>query len=198
MSVSEKTSLHLPQSEIHYYPHFLQQNFADRVFDSLLKEVSWRQDDIKVFGKTYPQPRLTAFFAENKASYSYSNIRMEPETFPIDIVDIKNKIENEISAHFTNCLANLYRDGSDSNGWHADDEKELGSNPIIASVSLGAERYFHFRHKKDSSLKRKLLLEHGSLLIMAGETQHFWKHQLPKTKKKIGERINLTFRIIPS
>ncbi|MGB3142849.1 MAG: alpha-ketoglutarate-dependent dioxygenase AlkB, partial [Maribacter sp.] len=86
--------------------------------------------------------------------------------------------------------------GQDSNGWHADNEKELGKNPVIASVSLGAERFFHLKHTSNPDLKNKLLLEHGSLLLMQGETQHFWKHQIAKTKKEIGERINLTFRII--
>ncbi len=90
----------------------------------------------------------------------------------------------------------MYRDGKDSNGWHADDEKELGINPAIASLSLGQERFFHFRHKKDKNIKHKILLHHGSLLLMQGETQHCWQHQIPKTSKVMGERINLTFRII--
>jgi alkylated DNA repair dioxygenase AlkB len=90
----------------------------------------------------------------------------------------------------------LYRDGKDSNGWHADNEKELGTNPIIASMSFGAERYFHLQHNNDKNLKLKILLEHGSLLVMKGTTQHFWKHQIPKTAKPIGSRINLTFRSI--
>ena len=97
---------------------------------------------------------------------------------------------------FTSCLVNLYRDGQDSNGWHADNEKELGENPIIASVSFGAERFFHMKHRYDKSQKLKIKLENGSLLLMKGKTQHHWLHQIPKTKKKVGERINLTFRTI--
>ena len=93
-------------------------------------------------------------------------------------------------------MLNLYRNGKDSNGWHSDDEKALGNNPIIASISLGEERFFHFRHKKNKDLKQKILLGHGSLLVMKGSTQHHWQHQIPKTAKEIGERINLTFRII--
>ena len=110
----------------------------------------------------------------------------------------------ELDVRFTSCLLNLYRNGRDSNGWHADDEKTLGKNPIIASISLGQERHFHLKHKlkKDlkqklkKDLKQKLLLEHGSLLLMKGETQHCWYHQVPKTAKTVQERINITFRVI--
>jgi alkylated DNA repair dioxygenase AlkB len=102
----------------------------------------------------------------------------------------------EIDVRFTSCLLNLYRNGRDSNGWHADDEKTLGKNPIIASISLGQERYFHLKHKLKKDLKQKLLLEHGSLLLMKGETQHCWYHQVPKTAKTVQERINITFRVI--
>jgi len=102
----------------------------------------------------------------------------------------------EAGIHFTSCLLNLYRDGKDSNGWHADDEKALGKNPIIASISLGQERFFHLKHKSVKELKHKLILEHGSLLLMKGKTQHRWYHQIPKTTKPINERINITFRVI--
>jgi alkylated DNA repair dioxygenase AlkB len=108
---------------------------------------------------------------------------------------IKGEVEKVINANFTTVLANLYRDGQDSNGWHADNEKELGRNPIIASVSFGAERTFQLKHNT-LDIKQNITLQHGSLLIMKGSTQHFWKHQIPKTKKEIGPRINLTFRII--
>ena len=129
-------------------------------------------------------------------SYAYSSIEMKPSAFSSTLKKIKNHVENTAHTEFTSCLANLYRDGKDSNGWHADDEKELGKNPMIASLSLGAERFFKFRHKKDSKLKHKILLENGSLLIMKDETQHYWQHQIPKTQKKVEKRINLTFRII--
>ncbi|MGG7036933.1 MAG: alpha-ketoglutarate-dependent dioxygenase AlkB family protein [Flavobacterium sp.] len=109
---------------------------------------------------------------------------------------IKNEIEELTGEHFTTVLLNLYRDGKDSNGWHADDEKELGRNPVIASVSFGAERSFHLQHNLLKDQKLKITLEHGSLLLMKGSTQHFWKHQVPKTSKRVGARINLTFRII--
>ncbi|MBN2867403.1 MAG: alpha-ketoglutarate-dependent dioxygenase AlkB [Flavobacteriaceae bacterium] len=196
MLFSEDISLNLPDSDIKYYPNFFNKEEADAYFYSLLNRINWQQDDITVFGKTYKQPRLTALFGNNGKPYSYSNITMHPKDFSKELMQIKNKVETKANTKFTTCLANLYRNGNDSNGWHADNEKELGQNPIIASVSFGAERYFHLKHKNDKSLKQKLLLQHGSLLLMQGETQHHWLHQIAKTKKDIGQRINLTFRII--
>jgi len=177
---SNKTVFKLPQAELIYVPHFYSPQKASDLFIALKDNCTWQQDEITVFGKTHPQPRLTALYADNKQSYSYSNITMHPEIFTDELLDIKTDIENEANAKFTTVLLNRYRNGSDSNGWHADNENELGINPIIASLSLG----------------HKLLLESGSLLIMAGEMQQYWLHQIPKTKKNVGERINLTFRKI--
>lgn len=189
-------NLNLKDAEVTYYPGFFNINDADNYFKSLLDNIKWKQDNITVYGKTHLQPRLTAFYATNKNTYKYSNIVMQPNAFEGDLLEIKNKIETKLKIKFTSCLANLYRDGNDSNGWHADNEKELGKNPIIASVSLGAQRVFHLKHKTDKTLKTKLILQHGSLLLMQGATQTNWLHQIPKTKKNIGKRINLTFRII--
>jgi alkylated DNA repair dioxygenase AlkB len=196
MLFESSINLNLKDGEVTYYPKFFNTNEANLYLDILSKKLDWKQDDITIFGKTYLQPRLTAFYAENLNTYKYSNITMKPHSFKDELLEIKEKIETKLRIKFTSCLANLYRDGKDSNGWHADDEKELGKNPTIASVSFGAERIFHFKHKKNSALKSKLVLEHGSLLLMQGATQHNWLHQIPKTKKQIGKRINLTFRII--
>jgi len=196
MLFPEDIHLKLPNADISYYPNFFDVKKADYYFNTLLKEIPWQQDDITVFGKTYAQPRLTALFANNSKSYSYSNITMYPHSFTSALSDIKDKIEQQTGHGFTTCLANLYRDGQDSNGWHADDEKELGTNPIIASISFGEARNFNLKHKSNKDLKQKLLLEHGSLLVMKGETQHHWLHQIAKTKKVVKPRINLTFRII--
>ena len=196
MLFESSINLNLKDGEVTYYPKFFNTNEANLYLDILSKKLDWKQDDITIFGKTYLQPRLTAFYAENLNTYKYSNITMKPHSFKDELLEIKEKIETKLRIKFTSCLANLYRDGKDSNSWHADDEKELGKNPTIASVSFGAERIFHFKHKKDSALKSKLVLEHGSLLLMQGATQHNWLHQIPKTKKQIGKRINLTFRII--
>jgi alkylated DNA repair dioxygenase AlkB len=188
--------LKLKDAEVWYYPNFFSKKESETYFNQLLKTISWQQDDIIVFGKIYKQPRLTALYANNKISYSYSNITMSPHLFTDELLDIKNKIESVINQNFTTCLLNLYRNGQDSNGWHADNEKELGHNPIIASVSFGAKRMFHLKHRYDKNLKYKLDLESGSLLVMKGTTQQFWLHQIPKTKKKVEARINLTYRII--
>jgi len=193
---SEELDLNLPDSDILYYPSFLNMEKANLYFKRLRKEVPWQQDEIKVFGKVYAQPRLTALFSNNGKPYTYSNITMQPHPFTEELLDIKNKIETKTNVKFTTCLLNLYRDGKDSNGWHADNEKELGQNPVIASVTLGQERFFHLKHRTKKGLKHRLMLEHGSLLLMQGITQHHWLHQIAKTAKPIGERINLTFRII--
>lgn len=194
--VQNNTTIALKDAKISYDEHFLSHNEASTYFDVLRKETDWQQDRIKVFGKEYDQPRLTALFANNKNPYTYSNITMHPTPFSPVLLEIKSKIEKTLNQTFTTCLLNLYRNGQDSNGWHADNEKELGKNPVIASVSLGAERLFHMKHRTDKTQKLRLNLAHGSLLVMSGSTQHHWLHQIPKTKKNVGERINLTFRII--
>lgn len=196
ISMSQGDDLKLRDADVWYYPNFFSQEESNTYFNLLLEESDWRQDDITIFGKTYAQPRLTALYASNNKPYSYSNITMKPQQFSETLLKIKARIEIAIDESFTTCLLNLYRNGQDSNGWHADNEKELGTNPVIASLSLGVERLFHFKHKKQKELKHKLVLHTGSLLLMKGETQHNWLHQLPKTKKKIGQRINLTFRYI--
>lgn len=193
---SENIHFELPDAEIIYYPDFFGKEKADFFFEKLKTEIPWQQDDITVFGKTYPQPRLTSLFGNEGKPYSYSNIVMQPHVWNSLLLFIKNEIEEVCDENFTTVLLNYYRDGKDSNGWHADDEKELGRNPVIASVSFGAERSFHLQHNFIKEQKLKINLEHGSLLIMKGSTQHFWKHQIPKTAKPIGSRINLTFRII--
>ena len=193
---SEPIYFDLKEADIIYYPNFYDFLEADSIFKQLLNEIPWQQDDIKVYGKVYAQPRLTALFGNDGKPYSYSNIKMQPHPWNLILQKMKFQIENVIAENFTTVLLNLYRNGKDSNGWHADNEKELGINPVIASLSFGEERYFHLQHNTDKELKLKILLEHGSLLIMKGTTQHFWKHQIPKTAKPIGNRINLTFRKI--
>lgn len=192
----EPIVFNLPDAEIIYYPNFFSKEESDIIFDQLTNDIPWQQDDIKVFGKVHPQPRLTALFGNEGKPYSYSNITMQPHAWNTLLQKIKSKVENISDANFSTVLLNLYRNGKDSNGWHADNEKELGVNPIIASLSFGAERVFQLKHNTIPNLKQNILLEHGSLLLMKGTTQHFWKHQIPKTSKPIGSRINLTFRII--
>ncbi|MFC7774013.1 alpha-ketoglutarate-dependent dioxygenase AlkB family protein [Flavobacterium sp. GCM10027622] len=191
----EKIVFNLPDAEIEYFPHFLDRSVANDLFQKVLQETPWQQDDIIVFGKTHPQPRLTCLYGNEGKPYGYSNIVMNPHQWTPTMMYIKEEVEKTADVNFTTVLANYYRDGQDSNGWHADNEKELGRNPIIASVSFGTERTFQLKHNT-KDIKQQIVLQHGSLLIMKGSTQHFWKHQIPKTKKEIGPRINLTFRII--
>ena len=192
----KKTIIKLPNAELIHIANFYNSEISNHYFEVLKKTIQWQQDDITIFGKTYKQPRLTAMYANNKKPYSYSNITMKPHEFTPEVLQIKSDIEKEIHHKFTSVLLNLYRNGNDSNGWHADNEKELGKNPIIASLSFGATRPFHFKHRNIKEERHKINLHHGSLLIMKGEMQHYWLHQISKTKKDIGERINLTFRTL--
>lgn len=193
---SERIDFALPQAEIFYLPRFLDSSASADLFQHLMVETAWQHDSITIFGKTHPQPRLTAFYAAGDLSYSYSNLKLKTFPWTETLLNLKNKIEKIADAKFNCVLLNLYRDGKDSNGWHADNEKELGINPAIASLTLGSERYFHLKHIHDADQKCKIKLENGSLLIMKGSTQHFYKHQIPKTAQEIGPRINLTFRFI--
>ena len=186
----------LPDAELEYFSNFLNKEKADLLLQKLLKEVPWQQQNIKLFGKEIPQPRLTAFYAEQGISYTYSGLQLKPKNFSTELWELKQKTQELSGFDFNTCLANLYRHGNDSMGWHADDEKVLGKNPVIASISLGGIRRFQFKHKTNKDLKESIELQHGSLLIMKGSMQHFWKHQLPKTKKEVAPRINLTFRKI--
>lgn len=191
----EKIILPLSDGIFEYYPNFFSKEKATQYFKQLLDETCWQQDSITLFGKTHLQPRLTALYSNNGNSYSYSNIVMFPKNFSPLLMHLKNEVEAVCNENFTTALLNLYRNGNDSNGWHADNEKELGSNPTIASLSLGEERIFHIKHNtKDEKIK--LNLENGSLLLMKEGSQIHYKHQLPKTKQDKTSRINLTFRTI--
>lgn len=148
-----------------------------------------------MYGKKVDFPRLTAWYGDSDRAYSFSGITLNPNPWTDDLLLIKNKIESLAGTTFNSVLLNLYRNGQDSISWHTDAEEELGRNPIIGSVSLGTPRIFQLRHIV-SKEKIEIELTHGSLLIMRGEMQHFWQHQIPKTAHKIKERINLTFRTI--
>lgn len=188
--------IELPELEVWYKTDFLSLEEAEYFFKLFETTVPWRQDPIVIFGKQIMQPRLTAFYSENDLSYGYSSIRMQPHAFTTELKNLKYKVEKCTQMTFNCCLLNFYRDGNDSNGWHSDDEKELGKNPEIASISLGGDRFFHLKHKKNKELKSKILLQNGSLLCMGGQTQHRYKHQIPKSKTYNSPRINLTFRRI--
>lgn len=183
----------LPQADVILYERFFTAMESDRLLKALISKIVWQQDQIKIYGKTLNLPRLTAWYGDK--DYGYSGITMQVHPWTDDLLFIKKRIEQQVNTTFTGVLLNYYRNGNDSVGWHSDDENELGTNPVIASVSFGATRPFQLRHKTDKNQKKiSIPLTHGSLLVMQGTTQHFWEHQVPKTSKAIGSRINLTFR----
>lgn len=182
------------QGDVVYEPGFFSKQEADNYLLALESEIPWKQEPIILFGKKIMQPRLTAWMGERP--YTYSGITMQPHAFDPTMLAIKKKLEAFARTEFNTALLNLYRNGSDSMGWHRDNEKELGPEPMIASFSFGAVREFQFRHYQTKEHLQKIPLEHGSLLLMRGQTNHFWEHRIPKTSKPLSSRINITFRQI--
>lgn len=179
-----------------FYPNFFNQEESDLFFSDLFSNIKWKQEIIKMFGKKMPIPRLTAWYGDEGKFYIYSGIKHQPEKWNETLNKIKHKVDKLANICYNSVLLNLYRHGQDSMAWHSDDELELGQNPIIASVSFGATRRFSLKHKNKPTHRVSLDLTHGSLLLMQGETQHYWLHQISKTKRNVEPRINLTFRII--
>jgi alkylated DNA repair dioxygenase AlkB len=188
----------LPPNLLQYHPLLFDPQEQSLLMNALQEEIPWKQEHIKLFGKTHPTPRLTAWHGDTHCVYKYSGVVNQPFPWTPSLLTIKTRIESLANGATFNCvLLNFYSDGSDKMGWHSDDEKELGPNPSIASVSFGATRRFDFKHKTEANTKFSIHLESGSLLLMQGDMQHHWLHQIP-TQKRIQEpRINLTFRYIP-
>lgn len=183
--------------EVVLYENFFTEAESDDYLDILTHQIEWKADTIKVFGKQFPLPRLTAWYGDPRCSYTYSGIRQNPHEWIPCLIDIKRKVEQVSDCKFNSVLLNQYRDGKDSVSWHSDDEPELGVDPVIASVSFGASRLFRLRHKFRQDVKTvSFFLNHGSILIMRGKTQANWLHTVPKTKRSVKSRINLTFRHI--
>ncbi|MDE1465961.1 alpha-ketoglutarate-dependent dioxygenase AlkB family protein [Spartinivicinus poritis] len=196
-------SLPLIDASVWYMPELFSHAVAANYFQQLssMATIQWQQTQIKLFGRECYQPRLTAWYGDDQAEYSYSGLKLKPLSWCPVLLEIKQVVEQVTSTSFNSVLLNYYRDGADSMGWHSDNEPELGSHPLIASVSFGAVRDFVIRHKhyKTNGLKPvSMALASGSCLIMAGTTQQYWQHQVPKRSiKKIPDgRINLTFRSI--
>ena len=178
-----------------YDPHFYSCVEATQLYDRLREELEWRQDQIHIYGRSVSIPRLQAFIAEPGLRYTYSGLTLEGVGFPAVLAAIQTTIQQRLGIHFNAVLANLYRDGSDTMGWHSDDEAELGPAPIIASLTLGAERSFKFRPKGGGD-SWGIELQHGSLLLMGSGVQNRWQHSVPKRARCQDGRINLTFRQI--
>jgi alkylated DNA repair dioxygenase AlkB len=176
-----------------YYEGWLSPAEARDAFEELRRETPWKSETIRIAGKLIPVPRLTAWYGDPGAVYTYSGVRNEPSPWTPRLADLRERASAAASAPLNSVLLNYYRNGRDSMGWHADDERELGKNPVIASLSLGAPRRFLLRHEKKRGKSLSLVLGHGSLLVMAGATQHHYRHAVPKEDDS-GERINLTFR----
>ena len=214
--------LNVPNGKLIYAEHFFDQKISDRSLDYFLenenglnwrttewrdyekerltqikfKNIQWTHDQIRMFGKIIYVPRYSAWYGDADTEYTYSGLKMYPKEWNKGLNFIKEKVNEIAGLEFNSVLLNWYRDGIDSMGWHADDEKELGQNPVIASVNFGATRRFILRRKDKHKEKIEVALKHGTLLIMAGEMQHHWQHSIPKEKKVSEDRVNLTFRVI--
>jgi len=189
-------ALPIIDASLGYDPHFLTVAQADTLLEQWLEELEWRHDEIRVYGKAHLMPRLHCYQSEQNLSYQYSNLTLQPQPYHPRVLQLKRYLEAVTGCRFNAVLINLYRDGLDKMGWHSDDEAELGSQPNIASISLGAQRCFKLRHKQKSVADIAIELPHGSLLLMGGDMQAHWQHSLPARKKILQPRINLTFRYL--
>jgi len=181
--------------EILYFKNFLSESESRKYYQQLSETLIWDQPCITIRGKAVPIPRLQAWYGDEGTNYEYSGIKMRPNPWTRELELLIHKVSSKTGHKFNSVLANWYQHGGHSIGWHADDEPELGINPVIASVSLGEPRRLRFR-SKDSDNTFHIEPESGSLLIMQGEIQKNWQHEISKTKKKVGGRISLTFRNI--
>jgi len=192
--VDSRQVFDLPDAEVTLWPAAFATDEAAYLFDELRGGIDWQEEEVVIFGQRRRVPRLVAWHGDPGASYTYSGTLHEPLRWTPPLLQVRRRVEELAGRQFNAVLLNRYRDGRDGMGWHADDEPELGSDPIIASVSLGAVRRFCLRHRRRKDAKLELRLPHGSLLLMSGATQHHWVHAVPKTAIAVGERINLTFR----
>jgi alkylated DNA repair dioxygenase AlkB len=192
----ERRALDLDDGEALYFGDAFDPADADRLFRDLRDGIDWQQEDIVLFGERRQVPRLVAWHGDPGANYAYSGVMHQPQPWTPTLQEVRGRAETLAGQRFNSVLLNRYRHGRDGMGWHADDEPELGPNPVIASVSFGAARRFRMRHRRRRAATVALDLEHGSLLLMRGPTQHHWVHAVPKTTRPVEERINLTFRLV--
>ncbi len=178
-----------------YDPSFLEPSFAEHAFAALTTEIAWAQDAMVLYGRRVAFPRLTAWYGDPGAAYTYSGIRNEPRAWTPLLRALRDRVAATSGARFNSVLLNRYRGGDDGMGWHSDDERELGAEPVIASLSVGAVRTFELRHRGDRE-RIALPLASGSLLVMSGATQRHWLHRVAKDRRATGARINLTFRLV--
>ena len=197
-------ALDLPDADVRFAPAWLPPDQADALFAALRDDVRWEVHRLRMYGREIDSPRLSSWIGDAGTGYVYSRVRFEPNPWPPALAALRARVDAAAGVAMNSVLANLYRDGNDAMGWHADDEPELGPRPVIASLSLGAPRRFVLRRRpprgarvRAADLERHdIELPHGSLLLMSGSTQANWHHALPRTAKPVGPRINLTFRRI--
>ena len=202
MDLFSKQTIPLPLgkgrfSDIVFWPNWLGQSDADDLLETAINKTPWRKDVINIMGKQIPIPRLQNWFGDPNTSYTYSRIRLQAVVFPGWMEQLRVNVERETEKPFNRALVNYYRDGKDSVDWHADDEASLGFEPLIASVSVGAERVFQLRHNVTKE-KIKINLPHGSLLLMGAGIQEYWQHSVAKVKQLDDPRVNFTFRNMAS
>ena len=185
----------MPDADVLHFARLFDPCEASSLFLQLQQNIEWQQQQIKLYGRVHDLPRLTAWYGDPAVTYSYSGISITSSEWVEALLEIKRRIEGVSDFSFNCVLLNRYRNGSDGVSWHADDEPELGQNPVIGSVSFGEARPFQLKHKILDE-KREIILENGSYLLMKGRTQHCWLHKIPKSKRVLGERINLTFRLV--
>lgn len=193
--IAQMTNLLPRDGETLYFGPILSAGDASRYFDVLLRDIAWKNDEAKIFGKHFITKRKAAWYGDQSFEYTYSNTTKHALPWTDELAELKHLVETSCGVKFNSCLLNLYHSGDEGMAWHSDDEKALGKNTTIASMSLGAERKFSLKHKKTGEAV-SVQLENGSLLVMQGTTQSNWLHSLPKTKKVTDPRINLTFRTI--
>lgn len=198
VSLFPTTDLHLPDADLALLAHWLAPACADLWFRQLLEQTPWQQPRVRLYGREYPVPRLLAWYGDAGASYRYSGLTHQPLPWTPLLAQIRARVVEAVGQPLNGVLLNYYRDGQDSMGWHSDDEPELGANPLIASLNLGATRRFDLRRKGQGRTEHSIWLEPGSLLVMRGPTQHHWQHQVAKTRSPCAPRLNLTFRLIRS
>ncbi|WP_207063707.1 alpha-ketoglutarate-dependent dioxygenase AlkB [Motiliproteus sp. SC1-56] len=186
--------LALPDAELYYARGFLGTDEAEHFFQALENKVAWRRDEITLFGRPVAVPRLQAWYGDPGTDYRYSGLDLSPEPWFDELQALRERVSAACETPFNSVLINYYRNGSDGVGWHRDNEQSLGPRPVIASLSLGQSRRFSLRHRDLPEHKLQLELNSGDLLIMAGATQHHWLHAIPKSRRQLAPRINLSFR----
>ncbi|GAB6386610.1 alpha-ketoglutarate-dependent dioxygenase AlkB family protein [Stutzerimonas marianensis] len=186
----------LAQAELDYRPRWVEPDLADLWLQRLITDTPWTQPHIRLYGRTFEVPRLVAWYGDPEARYRYSGLVHQPLPWSPLLADIRDRLQQSTGLSLNGVLLNFYRDGQDAMGWHSDDEPELGPEPVVVSLNLGATRRFDLRRKGCSRIEHSLPLEHGSLLVMRGPTQHHWQHQIARTRRVSEPRVNLTFRQI--